>query len=144
MWETPFYSLYKAALELRPIAGRAFFEAACAHVFSPKRVLRTARDVAMYTTFFDLPRDVAQVREATRRSLRNARGKAMAPLLLTWLAAAAPRAVQLPALYAPTAVRRPTQAGTRLRQLRELQKRHKARRLEASKQRAQQPRVYTS
>jgi glycosyltransferase involved in cell wall biosynthesis len=142
IWETTFYSLYRAALELRPIAGDAFFRSACAHVFSMRRVLRTARDVAMYTTFYDLPGDVAQTREATKQSLRHARGRAMIPLSLMWLIAISPRAVKAAGLLGIMLARHPAEATTHVHQLRQTVRMHRFRRLQATQGGAEKPRVY--
>lgn len=144
LWETTFFALYRAALDLRSITGHAFFEAACAHLFSPRRVLRTARDVALYATFYDLPDDVAQFRRAAWRSLAYARGRALVPLMLMWLIAVAPRTLKMLCLYAVMWVRHPRQARSRFRRLHESIRAHKSRRLGASKGGVEQPRVYTS
>jgi hypothetical protein len=144
IWETTFYSLYRAALDLRSLAGTAFFAAACSHIFSLKRVLRTARDVALYATFFDLPQDIAQAREGTRNSLVHARGRALLPLILMWLVVVTPRALKVPALYSLIILGNPTRAANSVRQLRQSARTHKARRLEALKPGGERPRVYTS
>jgi glycosyltransferase involved in cell wall biosynthesis len=95
LWETTFFALYRTARALRPTLGPRFFEAACSHLFAPRRIAALARQVLYHTAFLDLPQDVAEFRTATRRSLRLARGPARLPLWLFRTLAVLPRPVKM-------------------------------------------------
>ena len=129
---------------MRPLVGDKFFRNACAHLFSLKRILRIARDLMMFTAFYDLPGDIAQTRAATWQALHKARGSALSPFLLMWLSVRVPRLFKVLFLYTLILARHPRQAASEVERLRKVASEHKVRRLQAGEGGAKKPRIYTS
>jgi glycosyltransferase involved in cell wall biosynthesis len=142
IWETMFFALYRTALQLRPILGQPFFEAACAHIFAWKRTLGIAKSLLVYTTLFDFPEQIKRTRQATWHSLYYATLNTLPALLLMWLISVAPRPLKLLGLLGAILLRWPSQAKSRLHQMREKVRAHQERYIQANERRVMKARIY--
>jgi hypothetical protein len=142
IWETMHFSLYRAALMLRPHVGEAVFRAACRHLFRPGRVARLAGSVMLHAGVLENPDDVQLTRRAARGSLRQATPATLLPLLGMWAAAELPRPLSALGIRIAAALRSPTRPAAGLRELAERRRVYRERRYGVPASPEQAGRVY--